>query len=240
MISTQIKQPAETLKVAPAFDTRDPLIEVVSIVVAARGLVVGAPPITALGTVAGGIATISMVGGVDGERYLITVRATDAGGKLLESELEVAVVDATWQLPDGGAPYLSIGKFVDHFGLDEVVAMTDANGSGRIDRALLISALTGAQAIADSNIASRYSVPLETVPPIVELAIADIARARLYPRGAPDGVADAAKAAVRTLERIASGALPLGVAQPPAPVASDTPILTFGGNRAYPDNLVDF
>ena len=70
---------------------------------------------------------------------------------------------------------------------------------------------------------------------MVELAIADIARARLYPQGAPDGVAGAAKEAVRTLERIGSGALTLGLAERPAEAASDTPVLIAPGRRVYRD-----
>ena len=74
-------------------------------------------------------------------------------------------------------------------------------------------------------------------------AIADLARARLYPRGAPEGVETAAKAATRTLERIASGALQLGlpaIETPPATAPSEAPVMILSGRRAYPDGLVDF
>ncbi|MFN3432554.1 MAG: phage protein Gp36 family protein, partial [Candidatus Sericytochromatia bacterium] len=42
--------------------------------------------------------------------------------------------------------------------------------------------LVDAQAIAEAHIASRYALPLATVPRILEMAVGDLARARLYPR----------------------------------------------------------
>ena len=245
MLTTLVKQPSETLRPAPAFDTDAPIAAVLGVTVAARGLIPGAAALAAAATLAAGLVTLSLAGGTDGERYLVTVRVSDAAGAELESEVEVAVIDATWALPGGGAPYLLITDFVARFGVDEVVRMTDATGSGRIDRELLTAALADAQAVADFHLGARYRVPLASVPPIVALAIADLARARLYPRGAPDGVAEAAKAATRLLERVQSGAAPLaglppGAGAPAAEAPSEAPVLFFSAGRAYPDGLADY
>ncbi|HEU4958968.1 MAG TPA: DUF1320 domain-containing protein [Sphingomonas sp.] len=240
MIATRLKQPGETLRFAPAFATTAALVQLVDVTVEARGLVPGAPACQAQGEIAGGVLELVVAGGGDGERYLVTARVDDADGQTLESELEIAVIESAWQLPDGGTPYLSIGDFVARFGLDEVVRMTDPDGSGRIDRDLLTNALADAQAIADAELAGRYAVPLATVPKVIELAIADIARARLYPQGAPDGVDRAAKAAARSLERIASGELTLGLPERPAEAASDTPVLIAPGRRVYRDGCGDW
>jgi len=240
MIVVQTKQPGETLTLTPPFAAGEPMLELIRTAAVARGLVPGSTPLTVLGHVRAGIVTVSAAGGTDGERYLVTVEATTATAQLLEAELEVVVIDGAWQLPDGGAPYLSIAAFVEAVGLDEVLAMTDVDGSGRVNRGLIVGALTAAQAIADAHLAARYPVPLATVPAIVELAIADIARARLYPKGAPDGVATANREALDTLKRISTGALPLGVATPPPAAPSETPILISPGWRAYPDGLQDY
>lgn len=236
------KQPAETRVFPVAFAV--PVLELVDMTGMARGLVVGATPIGLPGAAAsGGGLLVDVAGGTDGERYLVTVRARDALGDVHEAEIEVVVVDATWVMPDGGTAYLSIAEFVENFGLAETVLMTDGDGSGRIDRTLLIGALRAAQGIADANLAARYAVPIAVVPATIKTAIADIARARLYPRGAPEGVAGQAKEAVRLLERIASGALPLALPLGEAPAVAaptETPILiSTRGRRAYPNGLSD-
>lgn len=242
MLTTIVKQPADAgVRCLIAFDS--PVTDIVSVTVSARGLVAGASQLVADGAAPGpGGASIAVSGGADGERYLVTVVATLADGSEREGEIEVAVVDGAWTMPDGGAPWLSIDAFVRKFGLPEVVAMTDATGAGRIDRDLLVEALVDAQAQAEAEVAGRYALPLATVPRIVQSAIADIARAKLYPRGAPEGVADAAKAATRTLERIGAGTLQLGLpaVEAAAPAATETPVLISPGRRQYPDGLVDF
>jgi len=239
-LATILKQPAEVLRQPMTFSGVATIQALLSIDTIARGIVPGSDPLDVEGSLFADALTLSIGGGTDGERYLITVRATDADGREAESEVDVAVIDAAWTMPDGGAPYLSIAEFVTRFGLPEVVAMTDGIGDGRIDRGLLVKALVDAQSIVDMHIGGRYAVPLETVPPIVEMWIADLARARLYPRGAPEGVAEQAKAVVRTLERIQSGAGSLPIDQAAPSAVSDTPILVTGGQRFYPDGIRGF
>ncbi|MDQ1229278.1 DUF1320 domain-containing protein [Sphingomonas sp. SORGH_AS_0879] len=239
MIATITKQPGETLRPAVAFSGNASIAAIRAVTVTARGLVPGAPALVASATVSGGVVTLALSGGGDGERYAVTVRADDLGGQTLESEIEVVVLESSWATPDGGAGWLPIAAFVKRFTLDEVVRMTDLDGSGRIDRDLLVGALVDAQAIAESHIASRYALPLATVPRILEMAVGDLARARLYPRGAPEGIADQAKAAMALLVRIQDGKATLGLPAAAAPIetASDTPIVIAPGRRAYPDGL---
>lgn len=239
MITTHVKQPGETVVLTPLFDTQKPMFEIGDVTIEAKGLIVGARMPSCATTLANGDIRLHVSGGTDGERYLITVRGEDTDQATLESELELAVIEASWQMPDGGTPAVTIVDFVNRFGLDEVVRMTDGDGSGRIDRQLLTSALTDAQSIAWAHVAGRYALPLQTVPPIVALAIADIARARLYTGDAPKGVETAEKNAMRTLERIQSGVLPLGLPEPDLPATSqeDCGIRIADGMRAYPDGL---
>lgn len=240
-MTPQLKQPAEVIR--PTVPIASP-VRLDAVTVAARGLVPGAAALIAVGTVlsgpAGGIE-LTLSGGSDGERYLLTIQVEDAAGQLLERELEVAVIDGAWLMPDGGAPYLSIAAFVEAITIEEALAQTD-DGTGRIDRQLLTRALVAAQAEIDAHLAGRYVVPLTALPPLLETVLIDRARNRLYPRGGPEGIAAAAKDALRTLERIQSGAMQLGVpaAQAPAAPASETPVVISPGRRAYPDWLRDY
>lgn len=240
MIETRLKQPGETLKLPIAFATGAALAELVDVTCVSRGLVPGSQLPAFSAELAAGAISAEVAGGTDGERYLVTVRGRDADDQVLESEIEVAVIEGGWHLPDGGAPYLSIIEFVERFGLEEVVRMTDADGSGRIDRAMLVRALSDAQAQADSYISALYRVPLSEVPPIVAMTIADLARARLYPRGAPEGIDAASKAAIRFLERVEGGKSRLGIPEMPASAPSSNPVMFVPGRRAYPNGLDDF
>jgi phage gp36-like protein len=240
MAQTVIKQPAEQLKPNLAFEGAAAISAIVDVSAVKRDLVAGSSNLTIAAELVAGMLFVTLIGGTDGERYLVTGRVEDAGGEIREAELEVVVIDAAWTMPDGGDGYLPISEFVGKFGLEEVVRMTDLAGDGRIDRGLLVNALADAQALTDAYIAGRYSVPLADPPAVVKTAIADMARARLYPRGAPDGVADAAKAAVKLLERIGAGQLPLPALEAPAEAPSSAPIAVSPGARQYPDALRDY
>ncbi len=232
----QVKQPGEVVRLQPAFFMAATAVQSVTSV--RQGAAGGT--LVANAAIEGDAVIVTVSGGLDGERYLITVRAALADGEIEEQEIDLAIIDGAWAMPDGGAPYLSIGDFVGRFGFDEVVRMTDAEGAGRIDRALLVAALADAQAIADSYLAIRYQVPLATVPPIVSMIVADLARARLYPRGAPEGIAEAAKLAEQRLKSIQAGAMNLGLPVATAPAtAEDAPILWQPGQRRFPASMMD-
>lgn len=236
-MTTIVKQPAEHLHPTLAFPS--PISAVLATTVAARGLVLGAPALVATPLIAAGLVSMTLAGGGDGERYLVTCRAQSVDGEELEAELEVAVIEAAWSLPDGGRPYVSIADFVDRYTLDEVVKMTDGDGSGRIDRALLTRKLADAQAEVDAHLVGRYTLPLAVVPPIVALIVSDLARAKLYPRGAPEGIDTSVKAATGYLARIQSGAMPLAVpgAGAPPPAANPEQVLISPGRTRYVDDF---
>lgn len=234
---TILKQPAEELRRPIVFNGVSTVMALHSVSSVARGLVAGSAELGVVPQLFAGAVTLVISGGSDGERYLVTTVADDADGARAETELEVLVVDAAWAMPDGGAPYLSIADFIARFGLPEVTRATDADGSGRVDRDMLVNALVNAQATADAHIAARYVVPLTIPPLIIKKIVGDLAMAALYPAGAPDGIADQASASMRMLERIQSGAMPIPAAAPPAQAASQDEILIAPGRRAYPDGL---
>ncbi len=236
-----VKQPGETVRLPMEFGGVSTISALVGIDVTLRGLVIGALPVDVEGLLFAQALTLSIEGGTAGERYLVTVTVDDAAGARAEEEIEVAVLDLAWAMPDGGAPMLTIAEFVTRFGLDETVRMTDERGDGRVGKDLLVGALTAAQAIVEGALAARYSLPLSDVPVLIKVLIGDIARGRLYPNGAPDGIEGQAKAAMRTLERIEDGKSSLGPTVPSAPVAADGGGVAFhSGGRRYADGLKDY
>lgn len=239
-VQALIKQPAEELQRAVAFDTQAAIAAIVDVAAVKRSLVVGSANLVVAGNLVAGKLIVTMSGGTDGESYLVTARADDADGQTLEAELDVAVIDAAWAMPDGGAGYLSIAEFVARFGLEEVVRMTDTAGTGRIDRAYLINAFVAIQSQIDVHLSASYAVPLATVPEVVKTAMADGARARLYHNGAPDGLAGQAALAMKLIERIGRGELPLPSAIAIEASSTATPIAVSPGSRQYPDGLADY
>jgi phage gp36-like protein len=231
-----VKQPADIVRLPMEFGGVSTISALIGIDVEARGLVPGAPDLVAAGNLLAAALTLEISGGGAGERYLITATVDDAGGARSQEEVEVAVLDLAWVMPDGGAPMLSIAEFVQRFGLDETVRMTDERGDGRIGKDLLVGALTAAQAIVQAALGSRYTLPLVDVPEIVKVWIGDIARARLYPNGAPDGIDAPAKEARRSLERIEDGKSSLP-GTPSAPPSDEGGVSFHSGGRAYPDGL---
>jgi phage gp36-like protein len=206
-----------------------------------QGLVDGGAPVVVTHAIAGNAVTLTIAGGTDGERYVVRAIAEHADGSA-EQDFELAVIDPAWTMPGGAAPWIDLHEFVQGFGYDEAVRATDADGSRTIDRAFLIGKLRDAQASAEIYVAARYAIPLVTVPAMLKTAVADLAAARLYRNGAPQHIADQAKAATRQLEQISQGKLPLPlpVGETAAPAESDAPISFFSGGRAYPDGLADY
>lgn len=239
-VETILKQPGETLLRPVRFAALAAVASLGAVTVTARGLVTGAAAMIATPTLADGAVTVEIAGGTDGERYLVTVRGQDAAGAIEEAELDVAVLDGAWTMPDGGTAYLTIAEFVDRVGLPEVISLTDGTGEGRIDRAMLVNKLVDAQSTVDAHFAGRYVVPLTNPPIIVKKFVAELAHAALYPGGAPDGVAEQAKQTLRMLERIQSGQMQIPAAMPPAPAVTESPILISPGSRAYPDGLAGY
>ena len=187
-----------------------------------------------------GKINVTLSGGSDGERYDVSVRGSDAGGAVTERMIVVAALDPAWTMADASTGWLSIIEFVERFGLDEAVRASDADGSGVIDRRYLIGALRDAQAEIQIKLAARYALPLSAIPDAIKTAMADLAAVRLYRHQIPESIADAAKVARATLNRIADGkdVLPgvAGIAVDQASGSSD-PVLYYSAgttNRAVP------
>lgn len=182
---------------------------------------------------------LSISGGTDGEEYAVTIPVTLADGQTLEPVVEVTVVGASWSMPDGGAPMLSVAEFVRRIGRDKVLRLTDM-GDGRIDQGLVVSALVDAQAQAEASLAGRYALPMQVVPSLVVAIISDLAHAALFEHEVPDNVDKKRTIALRNLDQLRKGETTLGVqaaAQTAAPV---DPVRFDPGTRAYPDGLKDY
>jgi phage gp36-like protein len=117
-------------------------------------------------------------------------------------------------------PYATQADLEDRFGADELTQLTDRVGAGVPDASIVARALADADAEINGYLASRYALPLATVPPVLVRIACDIARYRLWEDRASEEVRRRYEDARRMLESIAKGQVSLGL-----PAANAAPAL---------------
>ena len=86
--------------------------------------------------------------------------------------------------------YANTDNMLSRFGEQDLMLLTEREGSvpGQINIAVLEQALRDASAEIDGYIVGRYTLPLTTVPAVLERNCCDIARYFLYGEKAPEQV----------------------------------------------------
>ncbi|TCS70678.1 phage gp36-like protein [Sulfuritortus calidifontis] len=107
--------------------------------------------------------------------------------------------------------YATAAELATRYGEDELIQLTDRAGSGVMDTAVVQRALDDAEAEIDGYLASRYLLPLPTVPALLARIACDIARYRLWEDRASDEVRARYEDARRLLENLSSGRVSLGL-----------------------------
>lgn len=128
--------------------------------------------------------------------------------------------------------YATRQDMIDRFGERELIALTDREGEvGTIVDAVLDRALADADAVIDAHLQSAgYTLPLQVASKLLCNVAVDIARAKLHDENPSETVLSREKGAMRTLEKISSGALKLGMPTASAPASNDTATLDSAGS----------
>lgn len=101
---------------------------------------------------------------------------------------------------------------------ERLLDLTDDEGFGKVNAERIAEAISTAQGEVDGYLQERFTVPLSPVPALVRGATVDIAIYNLMSRKlnvVPEVRQKRYEAAIRRLEKIASGKIGLGVASPP-------------------------
>jgi len=110
-------------------------------------------------------------------------------------------------------PYATRQEMIDRFGEAELIQLTDR--AEPLTNAIVDSVLDAALADADSEIngylQARYSLPLATVPLLVQKLSRTIARYNLYDKFAPEKIEKDYNQAMSTLKLISNGGVQLGL-----------------------------
>lgn len=105
--------------------------------------------------------------------------------------------------------YCNKQDMLDRFGAEELVQLTDEHHTGDIDDVIVQRAIDDAAAEIDGYLATRYQLPLASVPPGLVRIACDMARYYLYSAHAPDSIKDRYDDAVRFLRAVAGGTITL-------------------------------
>jgi phage gp36-like protein len=115
--------------------------------------------------------------------------------------------------------YATPQDLIDRLGLREATAISDRNGTGLPDTAVLTTALAEAEVEVNSYLGRRYLLPLTSadtnqvvVPSLLKRVVIDIARYRQTGTEImeTDSIRNRYKDAIRLLEQIAEGKVSVG------------------------------
>lgn len=109
-------------------------------------------------------------------------------------------------------PYATQADLTTRFSEAELVELTNRTlGATTVDTDVLARALSDADAEIDARLATRFALPLASVPLLLVNLACDIARYRLYDDRASEQVTKRYEAALRTLDQLRKGEIDIGL-----------------------------
>jgi phage gp36-like protein len=124
-------------------------------------------------------------------------------------------------------PYSTLTDIENLIEEDELIQLTDDDGTGAVDTDIIDNAVADADAEIDSYCMERYTVPFSSVPVMIKKLSVDIAVYNLFSRkqGAPEDRAKRYQDAIAFLKDVAKGTASLG-ADAPVETSQDTIMVT--------------
>ncbi|WP_417656187.1 gp436 family protein [Pseudidiomarina aestuarii] len=127
--------------------------------------------------------------------------------------------------------YCLVTDLIARFGEQELIALTDRDGTGTVVEVVAQHAIQDASALIDGYLLGRYDLPLQPAPTVLTPICADIARYQLYDNEAPAVVTKRYETAIQFLKSVGKGEVTLGVNDAgAAPGSTDLPEIQSGGN----------
>lgn len=142
-------------------------------------------------------------------------------------------------------PYCAIADFINTFGEQEAVAVTNlyTPGATAIDEPNLEQALTDASALIDGYIQGRVTLPLTAlqIPATLKACCADIARYRLDRNRCREEVRIRYEDWISWLKDVSRGVVNLGLdsqSPPESPTSVPDRVYVRSGDRVFTDDLL--
>jgi phage gp36-like protein len=123
-------------------------------------------------------------------------------------------------------PYATHQDLIDRAGEKELRQVADRDRDGDADQDVLDAALADADNVIDGYLASRYRLPLDPVPALVNTWAVSIARYMLFSNGRPENVEADYKDAIAALKDVVAKriSLPVGDGESALQLQSGTTI----------------
>lgn len=140
-------------------------------------------------------------------------------------------------------PYATAADLIDRFGECEVRQLSDRDGTGLVDAAVLALAILHAGDEIDAYLGGRYSLPLASVPRLLVGVCCDIVRYRLCGTEVQETepARNRFKDAIRLLESVRDGKLTLGLDPAQQAVGTGATVRINDGRRKFTaDTLSDY
>ncbi len=115
-------------------------------------------------------------------------------------------------------PYATLADLIERASFAEIRQIADHDRDGAIDADVIEAALIDADNLVNGYVATKYAVPLASVPDLVRTWSVSIARYVLHRNGAPEHVATDYKDAIAALKDVARGNIVLPVQDGAAPL----------------------
>lgn len=134
--------------------------------------------------------------------------------------------------------YATLSDLSAQFGDREVLALTDRNGDGVPDTAVVAMALKRASDTIDGYLASRFPLPITVVPDQLVDICCDLARYKLC--GAEvtetEEIRNRYKDAIKTLEKIRDRQVDIGLSDAGLEPTETPAVQMVGGSRVFTDD----
>lgn len=135
--------------------------------------------------------------------------------------------------------YATQQDLVDRFGHAELSQLTDPDAGAVIDTTVVARALADADAEIDGYLATRYTLPLPSVPDVLVRVACDIARYRLWDVRASETLRDRYRDSVKLLAMLANGTTLLAGVATAAPAAGAVAVRVAAPPRVFGPGLLD-
>ncbi len=129
--------------------------------------------------------------------------------------------------------YCTEQNLIDRYSEEELIQLTDREGTGAINSQRLDDAIADASATIDSRLGGRYSLPISPVPLVLEKLACRLTMLNLYENNGlmNDDRRKDREALVRELDGIGAGRISIGIdASGGKPASNNTAQISSGGN----------
>lgn len=114
--------------------------------------------------------------------------------------------------------YCTLDDILEKIPRENLIQLTDDEGIGDISQDRVNAAITEAGTVIDGFLTSRYTMPLSSVPPLINHLAVDLAIYSIYSRRfettMPENMKDRQANAMKLLNQIQHGVVQLGVETP--------------------------